>query len=222
MAALLDSVESFLPHKNKKVKKILIASTNPGKIAEIKFGLKDFKKLGIKVLTLNDVKVGDKEPKETGTTFQENALIKAKFYANLTHLPTLSDDGGLIIPHLNNEPGVKSKRWLGFKATDDELIAFTLSRLVGCAGSKRTAYLETCLCFYDQQTKKAIYETEKIFGHIANTPSLKRVSGFPYRALLVVDKYNKFYDDLSSQEHQQVNHRLKALKRITKRIENLI
>lgn len=92
------------------MRKILIASTNPGKIAEIKIGLQELEKQGIKILILNDVKVGDKELEETGKTFQENAFIKAKFYADLTHLPVLSDDGGLIIPYLNNEPGVKSRR----------------------------------------------------------------------------------------------------------------
>lgn len=205
-----------------KVKKILIASTNPGKITEIKIGLQELEKQGIKVFTLNDVKVGDKEPEETGKTFQENAFIKAKFYANLTHLPVLSDDGGLIIPYLNNEPGVKSRRWLGYEASDQKLIDHTLKRLQGTKGKKRSAYLEVCLCFYDPRTGKTIFEKEKITGHISEEPTKKRVACFPYRALLVVDKYNKFYDELTKKEHKQVNHRLIALKRLTKKIKDLI
>jgi len=204
------------------VKKILIASTNSGKIAEIKIGLQELEKQKIRILTLNDVKVGDTKPEETGKTFQENAFIKAKFYADLTHLPVLSDDGGLVIPYLNNEPGVKSKRWLGYAATDEQLINFALSNLRGCTGSKRTAFLETCLCFYDPQTNETIYETEKILGHISETPSSKRIAGYPYRAIFIVDEFNKYYDELNKEEHQQVNHRLKALKRLTKRMENLI
>ena len=204
------------------MKKILIASTNPGKIADIKIGLRELQKQGIKVITLNDVIVGDKEPVETGKTFQENAFIKAKFYAELTHLPVLSDDGGLIIPYLNNAPGVKSRRWLGYEATDEELIKFALSKLHGCTGSKRTAYLETCLCFYDSQIKKTIYETEKIKGHIAEKSSHRPTNGYPYRAIFIVDKYNKYYDELTKKEHQQINHRLKAVKRLTKKIKDLI
>lgn len=204
------------------MKKILIASTNSGKIAEIKIGLQELEKQKIRILTLNDVKVGDTKPEETGKTFQENAFIKAKFYADLTHLPVLSDDGGLVIPYLNNEPGVKSKRWLGYAATDEQLINFALSNLRGCTGSKRTAFLETCLCFYDPQTNETIYETEKILGHISETPSSKRIAGYPYRAIFIVDEFNKYYDELNKEEHQQVNHRLKALKRLTKRMENLI
>jgi len=204
------------------VKKILIASANAGKIAEIKIGLQELEKQKIKILTLNDVKVGESQPEETGKTFRDNALIKAKFYGDLTHLPVVSDDGGLVIPYLNNEPGVKSKRWLGREATDLELINHALHNLRGCTGIKRTAYLEVCLCFYDPQTKKVIYETEKILGHIAKIPSSNRIAGYPYRAIFIVDKYNKYYDELTKEEHQLVNHRLKALKRLTKRMENLI
>lgn len=204
------------------MKKILIATTNPAKLEELKIGLKSLEKQGIKILTLNDVKVGENVPVENGKTFQENVLIKAKFYADLTNLPCLSDDGGLIIPYLNNEPGVKSRRWPGYEATDEELINLTLSNLRGYAGSKRTAFLQTCLCFYDPETKKAIFGTEKIKGYIAEKPSGKPTKGYPYRAIFIVDKYNKFYDDLTEKEHLEINHRLKALKRLTKKIVNLI
>ncbi|MFA6532593.1 MAG: non-canonical purine NTP pyrophosphatase [Patescibacteria group bacterium] len=204
------------------MKKILIASGNPGKITEIKIGLKILEKQGIGILTLNDVKVGETEPEETGKTFRDNALIKAKFYADLTNLPVVSDDGGLIIPYLNNEPGVKSRRWLGYEASDEELIKHTLSRLQDVVSAKRKAYLQTCLCFYNPQTNKIIFETEKIAGHISEVPFSKRTTGYPFRAVFIVDKYNKYYDELTEEEHQQINHRLKALKRLTKRIKDLI
>ena len=204
------------------MKKILIASGNPGKITEIKIGLQKLKNLGIEVLTLNDVKVGENKPEENGKTFKDNALIKAIFYADQTRLPVVSDDGGLIIPYLNNEPGVKSKRWLGRDATDSELVNHTLYNLRGCTGSKRIAYLETVLCFYNPQTNTIIFEREKISGHISEVPSSKRITGYPFRAVFIVDKFKKYYDELTEEEHQQVNHRLKALKRLTKKIDNLI
>ena len=204
------------------MKKILIASTNPGKITEINIGLQILKKHGVDIFTLSDVIVGEDQPEENGKTFQENALIKAKFYAQLTKLPVLADDGGLVIPYLNNEPGVRSKRWLGYDASDQKLIDHTLKKLQGTKGKERSAYLEVCLCFYDPETDKTIFEKEKITGHISETPTKKRVAGFPYRALLIVDKYNKFYDELTKEEHMKVNHRLKALKRLTKRITDLL
>ncbi|MFA6512775.1 MAG: non-canonical purine NTP pyrophosphatase, partial [Patescibacteria group bacterium] len=148
------------------MKKILIASTNPGKITEIKIGLKELKNQGIEILTLNDVIVGEKEPQETGATFQDNAFIKAKFYADETQLPVISDDGGLVIPYLNNEPGVKSRRWLGYDASDQELVNYTLKRLHGVKLFDRKAYLEACLCFYNPQTNDTVFESEKILGSI--------------------------------------------------------
>lgn len=229
------------------MKKILIATTNPAKREELKTGLKNLEKQGIEILTLNDVKVGENEPAETGKTFQENALIKAKYYADRTHLPCLSDDGGLVIPYLNNEPGVKSKRWLGYEATDEKLIRHTLSHLHGITSDNRIAYLEICLCFYvppdviltersewknlkkrsldsarDDCDGIVFFETEKITGHIANIPSSKKIPGFPYRAIFIVDKFNKYYDDLTEVEHQEINHRLKAVKKLTNKIINLI
>lgn len=204
------------------MKKLLIATTNPAKLEELKNGLKPLEKQGIEVLTLNDVTIGDKEPVETGATFQENALIKAKFYADQTHLPVLADDGGLIIPYLNNEPGVKSKRWMGKEATDLELIGHTLHNLRGCTGKKRAAYLQTCICFYDPATKQIFTELEKINGHIAEKASNRPTHGYPYRAIFLVDEFNKYYDELTKKEHQQVNHRLIALNRLTKKIKDLI
>lgn len=218
---MLSQPELFLLIKN-KVKKILIASTNPGKTSEIKFGLQELKKQGIEIITLNDVVVGEDEPVENGQTFEENSFLKAKFYSDLTGLPAIADDGGLVIPYLNGEPGVRSRRWLGRSASDEELVDYTLKRLQDVARKDRSAHLEMSLCFYDPKTKKNVFETEKILGHISETANKKRVAGFPYRAVFIVDKYNKFYDDLTKEEHDLVNHRLIALKRLTKKIEDLI
>ncbi|MCX7880957.1 MAG: hypothetical protein N2482_00370, partial [Patescibacteria group bacterium] len=154
-------------------------------------------------------------------------------------LPTISDDGGLIIPYLNNEPGVKSRRWLGYDASDEELISYTLKRLKNTTKKQRTAYLQTCLCFYlpkkinskilsltrshQKQNKKnkdfLILQEEKIKGYIAFSPSKKRIKGYPFRALFIVEKYNKYYDELTDEEHQKINHRLTALKKIIKKIK---
>ncbi len=201
--------------------RLLIATHNPAKINELKFGLKELKMKGIELLTLNDVRV-EEEPEETGATFKENSFIKAKYYAEKVGFPVLSDDGGLVIPYLNNEPGVRSSRWLGRKATDEELISYTLKRLMGVPHDKRQAYLELFLCFYDPVTKNSIFENERIDGHLANKPFNKYERGFPYRALLVVDRFNKYYDDLTVHEHNLINHRLIALKRLTKKMTDLI
>ena len=206
------------------MKKILIATTNLAKLEELKIGLRELENLGIKLISLNDVGV-EKYPEETGKTFQENSLLKAKFYGKLTSLPTVADDGGLIIPYLGNGPGVRSRRWPGYETSDEELINYTLLHLKGVKLADRTAYLETCVTFYSEvhpRGDQTIFEQEKIKGHIAKKPTGRPTNGYPFRGLFIVDKFNKYYEELTEEEHQQVNHRLKALKRLTKRIKDLI
>ena len=212
------------------MRQILVATTNSAKIEEIIYGLKTFLKDKIEILRLNDVGV-EEEPEETGTTFCQNALIKAQFYGEKTNLPTIADDGGLIIPYLNNEPGVKSRRWLGYDASDQELIAYTLKRLENVPLEKRVAYLQTCLCFYlpsqfklseKENKQRFFFETEKIKGYIAQKPSNKPTNGYPFRALFVVEKFNKYYDEITDKEHQQINHRLIAIKKLIKKIKNIL
>ncbi|MFH0979582.1 MAG: non-canonical purine NTP pyrophosphatase [Candidatus Roizmanbacteria bacterium] len=203
------------------MKQLLIATTNSAKLEELKIGLKKLKNLGIRLLSLNDVGV-EKDPEETGKTFQENSLLKAKFYAKLTGLPTIADDGGLIIPYLGGGPGVKSRRWPGYEASDEELINYTLLHLIGVKLADRTAYLETCVTFFDPKTNTRVSEQEKIKGFIAEKPTGRPTNGYPFRALFIVDEFNKYYDELTPEEHDKINHRLKALKRLTKRIKDLI
>ncbi|MBI4008620.1 hypothetical protein HY357_00130 [Candidatus Roizmanbacteria bacterium] len=203
------------------MKTILIATHNKAKLDEINRGLKSFLKNHINIVSLFDVKVSV-APDEKGQTFEENARLKAKFYGNLSGLPTIADDGGLIIPYLNNEPGVKSRRWPGYEASDRELINYTLAHLGGVQKKDRLAFLQTCLCFYDPKTRKTFCEEEKIAGFIAEKPLDIPTYGYPFRALFIVKKYNKYYDELTSSEHEKENHRLKALKRLVKRIREYL
>ncbi|MBI5127632.1 hypothetical protein HZA76_04220 [Candidatus Roizmanbacteria bacterium] len=207
------------------MKKLLIATHNPAKLEELRSGLKELENKDIKLITLNDVGV-EEDPEETGTTFRENSELKAKFYGKLTGLPTIADDGGLIIPYLNNGPGVKSKRWPGYEAGDQELIDYTLFNLRGCTGTKRNAFLETCVTFFmpgdSSQGDQTIFEQEKIKGHISEKPTGRPTNGYPFRALFIVDEFNKYYDELTLNEHDKINHRFKALKKLTKRIKDLL
>lgn len=202
-----------------KLKEILIGTKNSAKIEEFKKGLKNYLQ-EIKILVLTDLGINE-EPEEIGETFEENAVLKAKFYAQNLNLPTIADDGGLIIPILNNEPGVKSKRWLGYEASDEELIEYTLKKMSEYKNEERKAYLETTVVFYEPNTEKLILEKEKIEGYIAYQPSSKRISGYPFRSLFVVKEFNKYYDELTEEEHFQINHRLKALKRLVEKLRNI-
>ena len=98
------------------MKKLLIATTNKGKLKEISEFLTD---LPFKLLSLNDIGITE-DVEETGKTYEENSRIKALFYAKKSGLPAISDDGGIEIKAIDNEPGIKSRRWLGYEATDED------------------------------------------------------------------------------------------------------
>jgi len=201
------------------MKKLLIATHNKAKLEEITLGITSFIKKGIKTVNLNDLHITD-DPEESGKTFEENAKIKALFYGNKTGLSTIADDGGLHIEILKGEPGVKSRRWMGREATDEELIAYTLQKLKGLPKEKRTAYLRTTLCFFDPSTKFIACEGEKIRGYIPEKESGNPTHGYPYRALFIPEGFYKYYDELTDREHLEINHRLKALKRLLKKIQS--
>ncbi len=206
------------------IKKLLIATHNPAKTEEISFGLKKlFQKNNLKInlFTLNDVGV-ENEPEETGKTFKENSILKAKYYGKIINLPTLADDGGLIIPYLNNEPGVKSNRWLGYRASDKQLIDYTLKKLKNVSLENRTAYLKITLTFFHPQKKIIKTQTEKIKGYIGFQTSKNIKPGYPFRSLFIVKKFNKYYDELTEDEHLKINHRLIALKKLFQKIKNLL
>lgn len=202
------------------MKKLLIATTNPGKLLEIKKCLAD---LPLKLLSLTDLKINQK-PSENCPTFLENAKHKAQFYGEISGLPTIADDGGLEIDILNGEPGVKSRRWIeGKDVTDEELISYTLQKLKGVPLEKRGAQLRTVLALVLPNGK--IYTSEgKVRGMIAQKPHPGRIAGFPFRSLLFLPEIDKFYhkDDLTPEENLKYNHRVRALQKfkriITKEI----
>ena len=162
-------------------------------------------------LGLNEV------PEETGTTFAENSALKAHFYFDHTHMPVITDDGGIMISILNNEPGVRSRRWPGYEATDEELVAYCLKRLEGNpSDEERGAIFQTCVTYYDG--KHLIQEKGEIKGRIAHAPRPgKHVEGFPYRRLFIIGN-GKYYNDLTPKEHEKYNHREAAIRNLFKNL----
>ncbi|CAN5116746.1 RdgB/HAM1 family non-canonical purine NTP pyrophosphatase [soil metagenome] len=215
------------------MKKLLLATTNKAKQEEILFGLKPLIEQGLIVISLSDVDIQE-YPEETGVTFEENAKLKAKYYAEKTGLPALADDGGIMIDALGGKPGVKSRRWPGYEATDKELIDYALKKLKDVPADKRTAKLVTCVCFYYPKVEipslkgvsegRGVYvcEQEQIEGFMTDKPLTMETNGYPYRALFKVLKFNKFYDELTHEEHDAINHRLLAIKRLIPTIQKYL
>ena len=199
--------------------KVLIGTQNPGKQKDfhraITYICKDLG-IDINVLFPQDLHISE-TIKESGKTFCENSSAKAHFYYKKSHISTISDDGGIMIPILNNEPGIMSKRWMGREASDKELIDFTLKKLSRFHSTEdRKVFFVTCLTYFDGQD---VIQTEgKCQGHISRKPLQSLVTeGFPYRGLFKV-RNGKYYDQLTESEHKRYNHRDKALRKLFKEI----
>jgi XTP/dITP diphosphohydrolase len=198
---------------------LLIATHNPAKKIELREGLLPLEKSGVALLFLDDLHI-TADPEETGKTFEENAQLKSEYFAKLTGLPTVADDGGIMIDALNGQPGVHSKRWLGRDATDEELIAHTLTTLQSIPTGQRTARFHIALWYTNPARNTHHLSSADLDGSIALRvgPDAKR--GFPYRALFLVERFHKYYDELTAQEHAEVNHRLKAIRLLVPFIQN--
>ena len=195
------------------MKTLLVATTNPGKLAELRGFLSD---VPVTLVSLADVGITD-SVEETGKTFEENAILKAKFYAQKSGLPTLADDGGIEIDVLGGEPGVHSHRWIhkDREDEDEELIQHALLRLKDVPKEKRGAQLHLVVAFATPDGKA--YTSEGIIrGMIPLVAAPYRRKGFPYRSLLYLPQLKKFYnhDELTEEENEQYNHRKMAVEQL--------
>ena len=205
--------------------KLLIATKNKGKMGEMK---EFFQADGLEILSLDGFS-NVPNIEETGKTFEENALLKAKTCFEFFGISSVADDGGLEIDFLNGEPGVLSRRWPSFaeategrpsrKKTDQELINIALEKLRGIPKEKRTARLRTVVTFYDG--KNTLSETASIEGYITERQEKECEPGYPFRAIFWVPEFDKLFQDLTHDEHKIINHRRRACLSLAKRIGDL-
>ena len=187
--------------------KILIGTKNPGKYKEFETYIKKF---GHETISLTDLGI-DTDVEETGETFLENALLKARFFCQASNMPALSDDSGIEIDALNGEPGVKSRRWNGTTMTDQELIDYTLERLKDTPENKRTAKLTSTVVLVFPDGRELI-GTSSSEGIITDRPITPIIPGYPFRSIFYVPQFKKVLGELTPEQHEQIHHRVKALK----------
>jgi len=187
------------------MKKLLIATTNPAKLKDYQNLLKDF---NFELLALKDFEV--KPPEEVGKNFEETAINKAKYYFAKTGVPTLVDDGGLEIDALNGEPGVKSHRWLGHEMSDEEIVSEVIKRME--KKEDRTCRFVVVVAL--AMPFGIITSHGDILGKIAEKPSQKLIKGYPYRSVVYLPNYGKYFCEIDDKEHEILNHRKHAIEKI--------
>lgn len=183
---------------------LLLATQNPGKIAEAKALLA---RLRIEVVSLTDIGLTVPEPKETGETFAENALLKARYYAIQSKLACLADDSGLEVEALGGRPGIFSARYVSGSDTDRNLKI--LKEMEGIPKHERTAKFVCVVAFVDPVT-----EMEQTFlGECKGKIALKMMGsdGFGYDPIFVPQPYSQTMAQLGPEQKNKLSHRFKAI-----------
>jgi len=200
-------------------RKILVATTNPGKIAEIRAMLD----LDVKWLSLSDFP-DIPEVEEDGATFIENACKKAVGYAKATGLWTIADDSGLVIDALQGGPGIESARFSGQKGGDRKLIdhkniAKVLKLLKGVPNKKRTARFVCSLCL--ASTDQILIETQGTLEGLITEKEIGE-NGFGYDPIFFVPRLKKTVAQLTREEKNAISHRGNAIRKLKPLLEELL
>ena len=193
------------------MKKLLIATRNQGKVGEFKEFLKD---LPFEIVSLKDLGISE-DVEEDGKTYEENSQKKAIFFAKLSNLPTIADDGGIEIVALSNEPGVRTRRWLGHHMSDEEIINHMIKISKDLPDNNRKAFFKTIVTLALPSGKIWSVPGE-VEGIISKTHKLSFMEGYPFRSFFYIPKINKFYYEraLSNAEQKLYNHRYKAVQKL--------
>lgn len=191
--------------------KFIIATNNKKKLLELERILKP---LGIDAITAREAGVELDDVEETGTTFAENAFIKADAAFKKTGLPSVADDSGLCVDALDGRPGIYSARYAGDNATDEEKISKLLTELEGVEDEKRTAHFACAICCILPDGSKIEVEG-RCQGKIAFEPCGD--GGFGYDPVFMYG--DKSYAQLSAEEKDAVSHRGQALRKLKAELE---
>jgi XTP/dITP diphosphohydrolase len=192
--------------------RILIATTNPAKLAEYRILLRQME-IDLEPVSLADVGITEVAA-ENGETFRDNALAKARFYFERSKLPTLADDGGLEVDALDGAPGVMSHRWLGSETSTDRALAEeVIRRMEGIEKPRRTARIRAAiaLIYKNEGGVREVVAEDAIEGLVAPRAFPEVRPGFPYRAVLWLPELSCYLGELGDDEEARLSQRKKAL-----------
>ena len=185
--------------EGKKV--LVVASNNQKKINEIRSVLCDFE-----IKSLKDIGC-DVDIPETANSFEGNAFLKAKYVFDNYNIPCFSDDSGLVVSSLNDEPGIYSARYAGEEKNDDDNMDKVLKNLEGV--EDRSAYFTTVICFYDGA------QTNYFEGRINGLITKEKIgdNGFGYDPIFMPQGLQKTFAELTSEEKNTSSHRALAVRK---------
>ena len=196
--------------------KIFLATKNPGKISEFKEILSE---LHVDLLTCNDLEIPDVE--ETGTTFVENAILKAKSASETTKLPSIADDSGIEVDFLKGRPGVWSARYAGINATNDENNLKLLSELQGVAENERGACYRCVIVFMRFHNDPFPFIAQDSWkGSILQYQ--RGSNGFGYDPIFYYPKLKKTFGELNPVIKHEISHRNLAFKKLRTKIKKIV
>jgi len=195
----------------KKISKLLIGTNNSGKYKEIKDLLPKY----IKTHSTSEFKL--KSPREDGQTFEENSIIKSKYFSKKTKLICVADDSGLEIDMLDKSPGIYSARWGGKKGDFNKAINRVykeLSKKDQSWKKKKIRARFICALSISYLDKNIVTVTGKVEGFISITP--KGNNGFGYDPIFIPKNKKKTFGEMSPSKKYKMDHRYNAFKKIRK------
>jgi XTP/dITP diphosphohydrolase len=187
--------------------KLLLATRNRNKVIEIQRALEG---TGWQVLILSDI-ADAPDVEEDGSTFQENALKKARSAARFSRLWTLAEDSGLEVDALGGEPGVKSARYAGEGASDADRIRKVIGLLTSVPDERRTARFRCVMCVIDPAGNESCFE-DRCEGRIAH--SARGTAGFGYDPIFIPDGYDQTFAELGLAVKGRISHRARTLEQV--------
>ena len=193
------------------MKKIVLATANTHKVTEFQRILGELLP-GLELIASSDF---SNVPviEETGATFAENALLKAKMINEFTKLPAIADDSGLVVAALNGAPGIFSARYAGINATDQENVAKLISDIENIDDSLLEASFECAIALVDREQKLELVVQGQMPGRV--TKQVRGANGFGYDPMFIPQGFSKTAAELSDQDKDKISHRGIALRKMS-------
>lgn len=197
------------------MKNLIIASKNKSKVKEI---IEILKNIPLNILSMSEIGI-DKDIEETGSTFEENALLKAKGIYEICKQPSFADDSGLEVDFLDGAPGVYSARFAGENSTDDDRNNKLLDKLKDVPFEKRKARFVCVIAVIIN--KEEFFTVKGVCEGFINYKPIGE-NGFGYDPLFYIPEYNMTTAQMNPEKKHEISHRGKALRLMIKELKNRI